>query len=784
MKRTLAALVGAIAAVASVPAVAGASTSATHGGARLAGHAPFSGAIVIDWNHELLSIVQTPGAQPATVHPTRSFAILHAAIYDAVVSITGGAPTYLFNVQAPKDARPDAAAAQAGHDTLAALYPAMKPALDQLLASNLATIPQSEGKTDGIRVGHEAAERMLMIRANDGSSATPPVFTPGNNPGDYQLTPPLFAQPVLTHWAKVTPFVLHTANQFRPAAPPSLTSAAYATALNEVKSLGQDVSTTRTPEQTVIAKFWAGPIWNTWNEIAENAALAHGTDLLRTARLFTDLNIAFADSAIAYYDAKYTYQLWRPITAIREANTTGNPLITADPTWNPLATTALDPSYPGAHSTISAAGALILSSFFGDKNKLAVTSDVLPGVVRTFDSYHGIAMEAGLSRIYAGQHTRIDHVAGVRLGRNVAGFTLDALGRPAPAGNTDRGYVQHNLVSDIPGLAPITDPHLVNPWGMSAGPTSPLWISDNGTGITTLYDGNGNPFPPSPSAPLVVTIAPPLLAASGAVSAPTGQAFNTFDNTSSDFVITKNGKSGPAFFLFATEDGTISGWNPNVDPTHSVIAVDRSNAVDTAGDVGAVYKSLTLVTTPAGKFLYASNFRFGTVEVFDTHFNLVDVLRDPGVSAGFAPFGVQNVAGTVFVTFAKQNAAKHDDLAGTGRGFVDTLAPGTNTLHRFVTRGALDSPWAVTLAPSHFGIFGGDILVGNFGDGHINVFDHSTGRFLGPLTRGDGDSIVIDGLWGLRFGNGAFGAGTNTLFFTAGTNNEADGLFGKIVPQL
>ena len=259
--------------------------------------------------------------------------------------------------------------------------------------------------------------------------------------------------------------------------------------------------------------------------------------------------------------------------------------------------------------------------------------------------------------------------------------------QPALADNADRGYAQHNLVSDIPGLAPITDPHLVNPWGMSAGPSSPLWISDNGTGLTTLYDGSGHPFPSGPNGPLVVTIATPPSAGSGAVSAPTGQVFNTFDNTTSDFVITKNGKSGPAFFRFATEDGTISGWNPNVDPTHSVIAVDRSNAVDTTGDLGAVYKSLTLVTTPAGKFLYASNFRFGTIEVFDTHFNLVDVLRDPRVSAGFAPFGVNNVAGTLFVTFAQQNAAKHDDVAGDGNGFVDTFGPGTNVLHRFATRG-------------------------------------------------------------------------------------------------
>jgi membrane-associated phospholipid phosphatase len=431
MKRTLAALVGAISAMATVPAVAGASASATSGSATLAAeHTDFPGTFVIDWNRELLSILKTPGAQPATIHPTRSLAILHAAIYNAVVSITGDAPAYLFKVRAPEDARPDAAAAQAGHDSLAALYPSMTPALDQLLATELATIPQGDATRDGIRVGHAAAARMVMIRTNDGSGVTPPIFKPGSNPGNYQLTPPLFAQPVFTNWANITPFLLRDAAQFRPAAPPSLTSVAYANAVNEVKSLGQNVSTTRTPDETVIAKFWAGPIWITWNEIADNAAVAHGTDLLRTASLFANLNLAFADSAIAFYDAKYTFQLWRPVTAIREANTTGNPLTIADPTWTPLATTALDPSYPGAHSTISAAGALVLASFFGDHNAITVTSDVLPGVVRTFDSYSDVAVEAGLSRIFAGQHTRLDHVAGLHLGRNVAELVLDTLGRP------------------------------------------------------------------------------------------------------------------------------------------------------------------------------------------------------------------------------------------------------------------------------------------------------------------------------------------------------------------
>ncbi len=383
-----------------------------------------SGAIVIAWNQELLHIVQTPGAQPATVHPTRSYAILHAAIYDAVVSITQDAPAYLFSVKAPRSARADAAAAQAGHDTLVALYPTMKAALDQQLADELAVIPDGAGKLHGIQVGQAVAAQLVAIRSNDGSAVTPPPFVPGNQPGNYRPTPPNFPAPVFTSWGNVTPFVLNNGAQFRPAPPPALTSQAYADALNEVKSLGQNTSTTRTLDQTVIAKFWAGPIWNTWNEIAENAALAHHTNLEITARLFASLNLSFADSAIAFYDAKYHYQLWRPITAIRLADTDGNPATIGDPTWTPFAVTAADPSYPGAHSTISAAAATVLSAFFGNRDQIRVTSDVLPGSVRTFDSYTGVATEAGLSRIFAGQHTRIDHVAGLELGHDIAQFVL------------------------------------------------------------------------------------------------------------------------------------------------------------------------------------------------------------------------------------------------------------------------------------------------------------------------------------------------------------------------
>jgi hypothetical protein len=387
-----------------------------------------SGAIVVAWNQQLLQILLTPGAQPATVHPTRSFAILHAAIYDSVVSITRDGPSYLFSVPAPRDARVDAAAAEAGHNALVALYPNLNPklqaAVDQLLADELAAIPDGRSKQQGVNVGDEVGARLLAARANDGSAATPPPFVAGSQPGDFRPVPPSFAAPVFTGWANVTPFVLDSAKQFRPEPQVAVTSPAYATSLNEVKSLGQNTSTARTADETVIAKFWAGPIWNTWNEIADSSALAHHTNLETTARLFAVLNLTFADGVIAFYDAKYTYRIWRPVTAIRAGDTIGNPAITGDPTWTPLATTPADPSYPGAHSVISAAGATVLSSFFGKDDQIQVSSDVMKGTVRTFDSYEAVTTEAGLSRIFAGVHTRLDHESGLELGRDVAQFVL------------------------------------------------------------------------------------------------------------------------------------------------------------------------------------------------------------------------------------------------------------------------------------------------------------------------------------------------------------------------
>ena len=366
----------------------------------------------------------------------------------------------------------------------------------------------------------------------------------------------------------------------------------------------------------------------------------------------------------------------------------------------------------------------------------------------------------------------------VLLAGSSLGLTGLAANASASSSIASRAYQQTNLVSDIPGLALHTDPNLRNSWGTSTGPGLPIWVSDNATGVATLYDGQGNPQPGPGNRQLVVSIPAPPSAGPGAVGAPDGTVFNP---TPDGFAVSKNGASAPARFLFATEDGTIAGWNPAVDPTHAVIAVDRSTVTDQAGDHGAVYKGLALVSTPAGKFLYATNFRFGTIEVFDSNFHLVNSFTDPTVPPGFAPFGIHNIGGNLYVTFAKQNAAKFDDDAGPGRGFVDVFAPDGTLLQRLASRHRLDSPWGVTLAPATFGAFGGDILVGNFGDGRINAFNPTTGRFLGQL-RTHGGPITISGLWGLRFPAGSLNVTPNALYFTAGLNHEADGLLGDIVP--
>jgi PAP2 superfamily len=388
---------------------------------------------VIAWNQFLLDQQATPGVQPATVHPTYELAIMHAAIYDAVVAIDHSAAPYETTVHGPRSASAAAAADAAAHDTLVALYPNVRAAIDARYVTLLGQIPAGRSRWKGVRVGRRVAVQLLADRADDGSTATPLPFQPGAQPGDYQLTPPNFAPPVFTHWPLVRPFVLRSASQFRPGPPAPLTSAKYAAAITEVKALGAAQASTRTPDQTQIGLFWNPPIWAAWNRIAQTAALGHHGTLSENARTFAALNLTFADSAIGFYDAKYAYRFWRPVTAIRAADTDGNPDTTADPNWTPLSNTAPDPSYPGAHGTISAAGADVLAATYGNDFGFTVTSPALPGVERSFVSFSEAAQEASFSRILNGNHTRLDEVAGEDLGHDVAGFVLGHELRPRAA---------------------------------------------------------------------------------------------------------------------------------------------------------------------------------------------------------------------------------------------------------------------------------------------------------------------------------------------------------------
>ena len=331
--------------------------------------------------------------------------------------------------------------------------------------------------------------------------------------------------------------------------------------------------------------------------------------------------------------------------------------------------------------------------------------------------------------------------------------------------NTGSGfYQQTNLTSNLPGLAKFTDPNLTNPWGISSAPGGPFWVSDNGSGKSTLYDNKGTPQS------LVVTIPSP---ARGTTGTPTGTVFNS-DTTA--FIVSKKGVSGASIFLFDSEDGTISGWNQSVDATHAILAVNNSSS-------GVVYKGLAIGSNSSGTFLYATNFHAGTIDVFNKKFALTRLagsFTDPYLPQGYAPFGIQNIGGKLYVTYAKQNAQKNGDVPGLGHGFVDVFDTNGHLIKRLVSQGQLDSPWGLALAGGSFGKFSNDLLVGNFGNGHINAFDPNTGAFLGHLTDQNGHTIIIDGLWSLLFGLGGQAGNPNQLFFTAGIHQEADGLFGMI----
>jgi uncharacterized protein (TIGR03118 family) len=359
---------------------------------------------------------------------------------------------------------------------------------------------------------------------------------------------------------------------------------------------------------------------------------------------------------------------------------------------------------------------------------------------------------------------------------------LTALGLAAtPAGAAPPGgrYQQINMVSDQPGVAPLTDPDLVNAWGLSASPGtdavpgSPLWVSDNGTDKTTLYRGA--------TATTVTKVDPPIVDVTS--GAPTGQVFNT---DSTGFVVhDAAGHSAPAAFIFASENGGIDGWNPTVGVATPPGPPSQVTEVAVKNGANAVYKGLAIAQASDGHtYLYAANFRSGRVEAYDDTFTPVELpgglFVDTRIPAGYAPFNVQELAGQLYVSYAKQDSRLKDDVAGRGNGFVDVFTNDGALVKRLITRGQLNSPWGLALAPASFGRFGGALLVGNFGDGRINAYNPKTGTHLGQLRGTNGKPIDIDGLWALMFGNGN-AAKNGELVFSAGPDEESHGLLGKIV---
>jgi uncharacterized protein (TIGR03118 family) len=314
-------------------------------------------------------------------------------------------------------------------------------------------------------------------------------------------------------------------------------------------------------------------------------------------------------------------------------------------------------------------------------------------------------------------------------------------------------YSWQNLQSDLAGVAAHTDPDLVNPWGLTASAGGTIWVADNGTGVSTLYRQDGS------KVSLIVTI--PTSARNKEGGNPTG----TVVNTTSSFKVTANGNSQPARFLFVSEDGTISGWNPQVDATHAIVAVDNGT---NKGNKRAIYKSMTLGSANGHDFLYASNFHSGKVETYDENFHPVNPngFGDPNLPAGYAPFGIRNINGQIYVTYALQDSKKTDEVAGAGNGFVNVFDTSGMLIRRLVSNGNLNAPWGLALVD-------GELWVGNFGDGRINNYDPTTGAFLETISSSDGTPLTFDGLWDLLPLGGA-------VYFTAGIADEEHGLFGVI----
>lgn len=385
--------------------------------------------VILQWNRVLLDTVRTPGQHPATVMQVRSYAIMHAAMFDAVNSIDGKYTPYLIEVPGTENASIEAAAAQAAHDVLVGLYPTRKAIFDAELASSLVGIEENRAQ-QGIRVGQIVAERILTARANDGWSVTPPAFSLPATAGNWQPTPPANSPATFTHYPSVMPFGIKSPNQFLPNAPPAMTSEQYAADLEEVKQLGAANSAIRTADQTKVAQLWANVNTPTnflfvWNNVARTVSTSRNTPTVEKARLFALINIALHDALQVTFTSKFHYGLWRPVTAIRRADEDGNANTIADPSWSSLIPAPPYPSYAGNMAAIGTSQATILALFFGrDDIRFQHTWEGAGGATRSYAGFNAMANEQERARVYGGIHFTFDNVAGQSVGRNVANYVF------------------------------------------------------------------------------------------------------------------------------------------------------------------------------------------------------------------------------------------------------------------------------------------------------------------------------------------------------------------------
>lgn len=381
---------------------------------------------VLEWNTYALRSVVTAGSPPPMV--SRNLAIMHSAVFDAVNSIQGGYKPYKFQMTSPAGASAEAAAVGAAYEVLVKLYPKQKATLDTYLSNSLAQIGDGQPKTDGLDVGRAIAASTLALRSTDGAGKTV-VYTPETVPGQWRPTAPEFKTAALPQWKDLLCFTMTDGEQFRPSAPPVLTSRQYAREVNEVKALGRRNSRQRTADQTEIARFWADDAGTytppgRWNQLTQGIAARKNQSLLKNARTFALLNLALADGAIVAWDCKYTYSTWRPIDAINNADTDNNPATKAQKGWQPLITTPNHPDYVSGHSTFSGAAAQVLTQVYGKKISFTTNTIGLAGVTRSYESFNRAADEAGMSRIYAGIHTRSANEAGRSAGRSLGKYVV------------------------------------------------------------------------------------------------------------------------------------------------------------------------------------------------------------------------------------------------------------------------------------------------------------------------------------------------------------------------